>query len=82
MPAPAPSSRTRLLLEGPIASTLLRLAAPNVIVNIVLIAVTATVDAHSRGRGAVPAVEIMKIVPADALATQVSWSPLNGDGSN
>jgi hypothetical protein len=78
MPAPAPSSRTRLLLEGPIASTLLRLAAPNVIVNIVLIAVTATVDAHSRGRGAVPAVEI----PADALATQVSWSPLNGDGSN
>ena len=31
------SARTRLLLEGPIISTLLRLAAPNVVVNVVLI---------------------------------------------
>jgi len=30
----------RLLLEGPIVSTLLRLAVPNVVVNVVLIAVT------------------------------------------
>jgi hypothetical protein len=38
------ATRTRLLLEGPIISTLLRtllrLAAPNVVVNVVLIAVT------------------------------------------
>ncbi len=55
-PAPAPAlpragaARTRLLLEGPIVSTLLRLAAPNAIVNVVLIAVTASVDAHFVGR--------------------------------
>src|SRR5215468_1150729 len=41
-PAQRPSAaRTRLLLEGPIVPTLLRLAAPNVVVNVVLIAVTA-----------------------------------------
>ena len=38
------AARTRLLLEGPIVATLLRLAAPNVVVNVVLIAVTATGD--------------------------------------
>src|SRR5215831_416806 len=49
-PAPKPAApRTRLLLEGPIVTTLLRLAAPNVVVNVVLIAVTATVDAHFIG---------------------------------
>ena len=52
-PAPRPqspgNSRTRLLLEGPIVPTLLRLAAPNVVVNVVLIASTATVDAHFVG---------------------------------
>jgi uncharacterized protein (UPF0335 family) len=36
----------------------------------------------SSGSGAVPAVEPMKIVPADVLGTGVSWSPLTGDGSN
>ena len=50
-PAPKPAAaRTRLLLEGPIVSTLLRLGAPNMIVNVVLIAVTAGVDAHFAGR--------------------------------
>jgi len=44
------AARTRLLLEGPIVATLLRLGAPNVVVNVVLIAVTATVDAHFVGR--------------------------------
>lgn len=53
-PRPMPASkagaaRTRLLLEGPIIPTLLRLGAPNVIVNVVLIAVTASVDAHFVG---------------------------------
>jgi MATE family, multidrug efflux pump len=44
------AARTRLLLEGPIVSTLLRLAVPNAVVNLVLIAVTASVDAHFVGR--------------------------------
>jgi len=29
-----------------------------------------------------PAVATLKIVPADALGTHTSWSPLVGDGSN
>ena len=31
---------------------------------------------------AVPAIETMKIVPADVLGTGAPWSPLTGDGSN
>ena len=42
--APALSSRTRRLLEGPVAPTLLRLAAPNVLV-MVLQAAVSTLDA-------------------------------------
>jgi len=50
-PARTPAAtRTRLLLEGSIVPTLLRLAAPNVVVNVVLIAVTVGVDAHYVGR--------------------------------
>ena len=30
----------------------------------------------------VPAVETMKIAPADVLGTGASWSPRTGDGSN
>ncbi|HEX7788075.1 MAG TPA: MATE family efflux transporter, partial [Methylomirabilota bacterium] len=41
---PALSPRTRLLLEGPVAPTLLRLAAPNVLV-MVLQAAVSTLDA-------------------------------------
>lgn len=48
-PSPA-AARTRLLLQGPIAPTLLRLAAPNLVVNVVLITVTTSVDAHFAGR--------------------------------
>src|ERR1700730_16767158 len=40
----------RQLLEGPIVSTLLRLAVPNVQVNVILIAVTASIDAHFVGQ--------------------------------
>ncbi len=49
-PAPAAAARTRLLLEGPIVPTLLRLSVPNLVVNVVLITVTTTVDAHFIGR--------------------------------
>lgn len=44
------AARTRLMLEGPIAPTLLRLAAPNLVVNVVLITVVTSVDAHFVGR--------------------------------
>jgi hypothetical protein len=43
---------------------------------------TAKAFADSRGYGTVSAVETTKIVPADSLRTNVSWSPLTGDGSN
>lgn len=49
-PSPAAAARTRLLLEGPIVPTLLRLAAPNLVVNVVLITITTSVDAHFVGR--------------------------------
>jgi len=50
-PAQKPgAARTRLLLESPIVSTLLRLAAPNLVVNVVLIAVTASVGRTFRRR--------------------------------
>jgi len=48
-PPPA-TARTRLLLEGPIVSTLLRLSAPNLVVNVILISVVTSVDAHFIGR--------------------------------
>lgn len=47
---PRAAARTRLLLEGPIVSTLLRLSAPNLVVNVVLISVVTSVDAHFVGR--------------------------------
>ncbi len=49
-PSPAAAARTQLLLSGPIVSTLLRLAAPNLVVNVVLITVVTGVDAHFAGR--------------------------------
>jgi putative MATE family efflux protein len=48
-PSPAAATRTRLL-QGPIVATLLGLAAPNLLVNVILITVTPTVDAHVVGR--------------------------------
>ncbi|MDP1749942.1 MAG: MATE family efflux transporter [Reyranella sp.] len=48
-PVSPAAARTRLMLEGPIVSTLLRLAVPNLVVNVVLIAVTPSVDAHFVG---------------------------------
>ena len=49
-PVTPAQARTRLMLDGPIVSTLLRLAVPNLVVNVVLIAVTPSVDAHFVGR--------------------------------
>src|SRR6266446_8845249 len=75
-PGPA---RTRLLLEGPIISTLLRLAAPNVVVNVVLIAVTATVDAHFVGRMGPGALAGLSLVfPLIMLMQQMANSSMGG----
>jgi MATE family, multidrug efflux pump len=78
--APTPgASRTRLLLEGPIISTLLRLAAPNVVVNVVLIAVTATVDAHFVGQVAPGALAGLSLVfPLIMLMQQMANSSMGG----
>jgi putative MATE family efflux protein len=78
--APKPSaSRTRLLLEGPIIPTLLRLAAPNVVVNVVLIAVTATIDAHFVGRMGQGALAGLSLVfPLIMLMQQMANSSMGG----
>src|SRR5437764_107818 len=73
------SARTRLLLEGPIISTLLRLAAPNVVVNVVLIAVTATVDAHFVGQMGSEALAGLSLVfPLIMLMQQMANSSMGG----
>ena len=79
VPRPA-AARTRLVfLEGPIVSTLLRLAAPNVVVNVVLIAVTATIDAHFVGRlGADGLAGISLVFPLIMLMQQMANSSMGG----
>ena len=73
------AARTRLLLEGPIVATLLRLAAPNVVVNVVLIAVTATVDAHFVGRMGPQALAGLSLVfPLIMLMQQMANSSMGG----
>lgn len=75
----AGAARTRLLLEGPIVSTLLRLAAPNVVVNVVLIAVTASVDAHFVGQLGPGALAGLSLVfPLLMLMQQMANSSMGG----
>ena len=78
-PPAAAAARTRLLLEGPVISTLLRLGAPNVVVNVVLIAVTATIDAHFVGRfGPEALAGISLVFPLIMLMQQVANSSMGG----
>ena len=78
-PATPAAARTKLLLEGPIVATLLRLAAPNLVVNVVLIAVTATVDAHFVGKlGAGALAGLSLVFPLIMLLQQVSNSSMGG----
>src|SRR5579871_1441404 len=77
-PRPA-AARTKLLLEGPIVSTLLRLAAPNVVVNVILIAVTASVDAHFVGRlGAGALAGLSLVFPMLMLMQQMANGSMGG----
>jgi putative MATE family efflux protein len=73
------AARTKMLLDGPILSTLLRLAAPNVVVNMVLIAVTASVDAHFVGRlGASALAGLSLVFPLLMLMQQMANSSMGG----
>jgi hypothetical protein len=80
-PAPPKLSnvRTRLLLEGPIPSTLLRLAAPNLVVNVILIAVTTSVDAYFVGTfGPNALAGISLVFPLIMLMQQVANATVGG----
>ena len=71
--------RTRLLLEGPIVSTLLRLAAPNLVVNVVLIAVTTSVDAHFVGHlGSNALAGLSLVFPLIMLMQQMANATMGG----
>src|SRR5882757_312746 len=73
------AARRRMLLEGPIVSTLLKLAVPNVVVNVVLIAVTVTVDAYFVGLLDPNALAGLSLVfPLLMLMQQVSNSSMGG----
>src|SRR5438477_8277021 len=73
------SARTKVLLEGPIVSTLLRLAAPNVVVNMILIAVTASFDAHFVVRQGASALAGLSLVfPLLMLMQQMANSSMGG----
>jgi putative MATE family efflux protein len=76
---PPVAARTRALLEGPIVATLLRLSAPNVVVNVILIAVTATVDAYFIGRlGSNALAGIALVFPFIMLMQQMANSSMGG----
>jgi putative MATE family efflux protein len=73
------SPRTRRLLEGPIVPTLLRLGAPNALVNVLLIAVTATVDAHFVGQlGSSQLAGLALVFPVIMLMQQVANGSMGG----
>lgn len=73
------NARTRLLLEGPIASTLLRLGAPNLVVNVILIAVTTSVDAYFIGTfGPSALAGISLVFPLIMLMQQLANATMGG----
>src|SRR4051812_39762788 len=78
-PAPAGAARTRLLLEGPIVPTLLRIAAPNLVVNVVLISITTSVDAHFVGQLGLDALAGLALVfPLMMLMQQLANMAMGG----
>jgi putative MATE family efflux protein len=78
-PASPAAARTRLMLQGPIVPTLLRLAVPNLVVNVVLIAVTTSVDAHFVGRFGLDALAGLALVfPLLMLMQQMANMAMGG----
>ncbi len=75
----APAARTRRLLEGPIVPTLLRIAAPNLVVNVILISVTTSVDAHFVGQLGLDALAGLALVfPLMMLMQQMANMAMGG----
>jgi putative MATE family efflux protein len=75
----AAAARTRRLLEGPIVPILLRIAAPNLVVNVVLISVTTGVDAHFVGRLGLDALAGLALVfPLMMLMQQMANMAMGG----
>jgi len=73
------AARTRLLLEGPIVSTLLKLTPANLVVNVVLIAVTASIDAHFVGQlGLEPLAGLSLVFPFMMLMQQMANASMGG----
>lgn len=78
-PSPAAAARTQLLLRGPIVATLLRLSAPNLVVNVVLITVVTSVDAHFVGRlGADALAGLALVFPMLMLMQQMANFSMGG----
>ncbi len=78
-PASPAAARMRLMLEGPIVPTLLRLAVPNLVVNVLLIAVTPSVDAHFVGRFGLDALAGLALVfPLMMLMQQMANMAMGG----
>jgi putative MATE family efflux protein len=78
-PASPAAARTRLMLEGPIVPTLLRLGVPNLVVNVVLIAVTTSVDAHFVGGFGLEALAGLALVfPLTMLMQQMANMAMGG----
>jgi putative MATE family efflux protein len=78
-PASPAAARTKLLLDGPIGQTLLQIAAPNVVVNVVLISVTTSVDAHFVGRLGLDALAGLALVfPLMMLMQQMANMAMGG----
>ena len=79
LPLTPAAARKRLLLEGPIVSTLLRLTPANLVVNVVLIAVTASVDAYFVGQLGLEALAGLSLVfPALMLMQQMANASMGG----
>lgn len=75
----APAARTRLMLEGPIVPTMLGIAVPNLVVNVVLIAVTASVDAYFVSRLGLEALAGLALVfPLLMLMQQMANMAMGG----
>jgi len=78
-PVSPAAARTRLMLEGPIVPTLLRLAVPNLVVNVLLIAVTPSVDAHFVGSFGLDALAGLALVfPLMMLMQQMANMAMGG----
>ena len=78
-PASPAAARTRRLLEGPIVPTMLRIAAPNLVVNVVLISVTTSVDAHFVGQLGLDALAGLALVfPLMMLMQQMANMAMGG----